>query len=75
MPHWTNHELRRMDDAHRKHRPTGKELKEMFPRHSLRSISSTAYHRGLRKRNFCLEWLTIAHLHFSRREAEMRQAA
>jgi hypothetical protein len=47
----------------------------MFPRHPPASIFSTAKARGLRKRKrkFHLEWLTIAHLYFARREAEWRR--
>ena len=75
MPHWTTHELRRLDEAHQIREPTGKELVELFPRYSAEAIFSAARRRGLRnclhKRSH-LEWLTISHLYFARREAEQK---
>ena len=73
--HWTNHELRRLDEAHQTRQPTRAELAAMFPRHPPASIFSTAKARGLRKRKFHLEWLTIAHRYFAQREAEWRRRA
>lgn len=73
--HWTNHELRRLDEAHQGRQPTRAELAAMFPRHSPTSIFSTAKARGLRKRYLNLKWLTIVHLYFARREAELGRRA
>jgi hypothetical protein len=75
MPHWTTYELRRLDEAHAARKPTRDELAAMFPRHPPGSIFRTAHVRGLRQRNRPLEWLTIAHLYFSRREAELARRA
>jgi hypothetical protein len=75
MQHWTTHELRRLDEAYQDRQPTRAELAVMFPRHPPGSVFRYCCYRGLRKRNPQLEWLTIAHLYFSRREAEMRRPA
>lgn len=76
MPCWTNHELRRLKEVYRSADvPSGGQLALEFPRHTLDSVRATAAAAGVRwpqdsRRH--LFWLTLAHQHFARREAEMR---
>lgn len=74
MAHWTTRELRLLDAAHRKRRPSGQELAALLPRHSMKSILLTCWSRGLRQGRPKRDWLVIAHLYFAGREAEQRRA-
>ncbi len=83
MAYWTTGEIRKLKDSHGNgNRPKRKELHEMLPRHSLPAIGIMAHKLGLRKplgtssikspKKKHSYWLRIAHLHFSKRESEMR---
>lgn len=65
---WTNFELRRLRAAHATGYPSPYELRVMLPRHSEKSIMTTATKLGLREMSRH-RWLRKAHAYFARREA------
>jgi hypothetical protein len=67
---WTTGELRRLSAMHEGRQPPLKELCASFPRHTSEAIRNAARRLDLRHQE--CRWLAIAHLHFVRREAEMR---
>ena len=68
---WTNFEIRKLVEMHRERTPSIKELAAAFPRHTFSSVRAAAWEHDLRhRRNGCLQWLKIAHLHFSKRGGE-----
>jgi hypothetical protein len=75
MASWTTHELRRLDASYIVLDKAA--LLELLPRHSMRSIYTTAQHRGLcRKRQLkFIAWLRLAHDHYARRDQQFKKHA
>lgn len=46
--HWTNQEIRTLQQAHGERKPTLSELAKMIPLHTLNSVAVKAYELGLR---------------------------
>lgn len=73
MPGWTTKELRVISEAHHAGYPSISELEAALPRHSGAGIRYQANLMGIRHRKRGpLHWLTVAHAHYAKREAEIR---
>ena len=72
---WTTHELRRLDASYVVLDKSA--LLALLPRHSSRSIYTTAQQRGLCKKRQLkfLAWLRLAHQHYARRDLEFKKHA
>lgn len=75
MPHWTNLELYRLAVMYERDQHSREELRKAFPLHTVDNTMARASVLGLKRYHYRqqkLRWLKIAHLHFARREVELR---
>lgn len=72
MPRWTNIELYRLTVMYDRGSHSREELRRAFPRHTIENTIARASALGFKRYQLKIRWLRIAHLHFAKREVEMR---